>query len=205
MAYKIPLESGEIYHIYNRGIDGCNLFYEQQNYTFFLEKYAKYVSPVMDTFAYCLLGNHFHLLVRIKSEEQRTQLREKPSPKGTHITLNPSRQLGHFFNTYANAINKKYKRTGSLFEEAFERKKVTSDSYLTTLIDYIHKNPVKHGFTNDFTDYPHSSYHSHLSEKNTKLDREYVLEWFGGRNELQKFHIQQQDYDKIKDLIIEFD
>ncbi|WP_338813898.1 hypothetical protein V9L05_00170 [Bernardetia sp. Wsw4-3y2] len=47
--------------------------------------------------------------------------------------------MGHFFNTYANAINKKYKRTGSLFEEAFERKKVTSDSYLTTLIDYIHK------------------------------------------------------------------
>ncbi|WP_338813897.1 hypothetical protein V9L05_00165 [Bernardetia sp. Wsw4-3y2] len=54
MAYKIPLESDEIYHIYNRGIDGCNLFYEQQNYTFFLEKYAKYVSPVMDTFAYYL-------------------------------------------------------------------------------------------------------------------------------------------------------
>ena len=205
MAYKIPLESDHIYHIYNRGIDGCNLFYEEANYTTFLETYAKYASPAMDTLAYCLLGNHFHFLVRIKSEEERTQLREKSSPKGKHITLNPSRQLGHLFNTYANFFNKKYNRTGSLFEEAFERKKVNSDSYLTTMIDYIHKNPVKHRFTDTFEDYPHSSYQSHLSEKATKLDRKYVLEWFGGKNELQKFHSQEQDYDKIKDLIIEFD
>ena len=205
MAYKIPLEAGEIYHIYNRGINGCNLFYEERNYAFFLQKYAKYVSPVMDTLAYCLLKNHFHLLVRIKSEEERTQLREKPSPKGKYITLSPSRQLAHCFNSYAQAINKAYNRTSSLFEEDFERKKVTSDIYLTTLIDYIHKNPVKHGFTDDFTDYPHSSYRSHLSEKKTNLERKYVLDWFGGRNELEKFHHQNKEYDKIKDLIIEFD
>ncbi len=205
MAYKIPLESDHIYHIYNRGIDSCTIFYEERNYKLFLETYAKYASPAMDTLAYCLLGNHFHFLVRIKSEEERTQLREKPSPKGKYITLNPSRQLGHLFNTYANTINKTYKRTGSLFEEAFERKKVDSNIYLTTLIDYIHKNPVKHGFTKDFRDYPHSSYQSHLSEKNTNLDRKMVVEWFGGKSELQKFHSQEQDYDKIKDLIIEFD
>lgn len=205
MAYKIPLESDYIYHIYNRGINGCNLFYEERNYIFFLEKYAKYASPVMDTLAYCLLGNHFHILVHIKSEEERTQLREKPSPKGKYITLEPSRQLGHLFNTYANSFNKKYSRTGSLFEEGFERIKVDSDNYLTTLIDYIHKNPVKHRFTNDFTDYKWSSYHSHLSEKTTKLDRKYVLDWFGGKNELQKFHSQEQDYNKIKEYIIEFD
>jgi len=57
---------------------------------------------------------------------------------------------------------------------------VGNDSYLTTLIDYIHKNPVKHGFTDTFEDYPYSSYQSHISEKATKLDRKYVLEWFGG-------------------------
>ena len=61
-----PLEIGKYYHIYNRGINGCNLFYEEKNYYYFLEKYAHYMSGVLDTFAYCLMPNHFHLLVRVK-------------------------------------------------------------------------------------------------------------------------------------------
>ena len=130
MAYSIPLESGKYYHIYNRGINGTRLFYEERNYYFFLEKYANYTTPVMDTLAYCLMGNHFHVLVKIKSETERTQVREKPSPKSKYITFDPSRQLGHVFNSYAQAINKKYSRTGGLFEAAFRRKEVASETYL---------------------------------------------------------------------------
>jgi putative transposase len=157
--YYPPLESGKVYHIYNRGINGEDIFKEERNYTYFLQKYAYYLLPVLDTFAYCLLKNHFHLLVRIKSDEGRTVKRTKPSPtKETHKVLDPSRQFAHFFSSYAQSINKANKRTGGLFEEPFERKWVDSDVYFIELIRYIHHSPRKHGFTTDIENYPCSSY-----------------------------------------------
>lgn len=65
---QIPLEPGNFYHIYNRGINSCNLFREPTNYEHFLELYDKYISPVADTFAWVLMPNHFHLLVRVKED-----------------------------------------------------------------------------------------------------------------------------------------
>ncbi|MBN1976347.1 MAG: hypothetical protein JW918_03000, partial [Anaerolineae bacterium] len=62
----VPLEHGQYYHIYNRGNNGENIFIEERNYSYFLGLYAKYIEPIADTFAYVLLRNHFHLLVRIK-------------------------------------------------------------------------------------------------------------------------------------------
>ena len=60
----------QYYHVYNRGINGEDLFREERNYRYFLEKYAQYIEPVAETYAYCLLGNHFHLLVRIRDVER---------------------------------------------------------------------------------------------------------------------------------------
>ena len=60
------LTCGNYYHIYNRGIDSCNLFLESDNYEYFLSLYDKYISPVADTFAWVLMPNHFHFLVRLK-------------------------------------------------------------------------------------------------------------------------------------------
>ena len=63
-----PLRPEHFYHIYNRGINGEKLFKQPRNYPYFLQQYAKYIAPVADTYAYALMGNHFHLLVRIKTE-----------------------------------------------------------------------------------------------------------------------------------------
>ncbi len=63
-----PLQPGVYYHIYNRGNNGENLFKEERNYTYFLTLYEKYITPIAFTYAYCLLINHFHILVRIKDE-----------------------------------------------------------------------------------------------------------------------------------------
>ena len=63
-----PLRYGQFYHIYNRGTDGCNLFREADNYEHFLGLYDKYISPVAETFAWVLMPNHFHLLVKVKEE-----------------------------------------------------------------------------------------------------------------------------------------
>jgi len=57
---------GNFYHIYNRGNNRENIFFEENNYYYFLEKYDKYLTNYLETFAYCLLPNHFHLLVRVK-------------------------------------------------------------------------------------------------------------------------------------------
>ena len=65
-----PLIAGNYYHIYNRGIDSCNLFKEPDNFEYFLNLYDKYISPVADTFAWVLMPNHFHFLIRIKEESE---------------------------------------------------------------------------------------------------------------------------------------
>ena len=64
------LEFGNYYHIYNRGIDSCNLFFEPENYEYFLGIYDKYISPIADTFAWVLMPNHFHFSLRIKGKEE---------------------------------------------------------------------------------------------------------------------------------------
>lgn len=77
----ISLEYGKFYHIYNRGINGCNFFNENENYDYFLHLYDKYVSKVAKTFAWVLMRNHFHFLVRIKSVEE-LNLQGVKNPEG---------------------------------------------------------------------------------------------------------------------------
>ena len=67
-----PLNYGKFYHIYNRGINSCDLFHENTNYEYFLGLYDKHISPMADTYAWVLMKNHFHFLVRIKEENART-------------------------------------------------------------------------------------------------------------------------------------
>jgi putative transposase len=81
-----------------------------------------------------------------------------------------------------------YDRRGSLFERPFKRKIVSDENYFTQLIAYIHNNPVHHGFCNNLVDWPHSSFHTYLMDKPTKLNKKYLDEWFGNREALLEFH-----------------
>jgi len=67
---KIPLEPDNFYHIYNHAVSKENIFRSEENFDFFLKKYHKYISPIADTFAYCLMPNHFHFAVKIKSADE---------------------------------------------------------------------------------------------------------------------------------------
>ena len=62
----IPLLPNKYYHLINRGNNKRNIFYQHRNYAYFLSKYAEYMTPYLETYAYCLLPNHFHLLVAVK-------------------------------------------------------------------------------------------------------------------------------------------
>ena len=166
MPQPIPLEHGKYYHIYNRE----NIFVQECNYPYFLKLYAKHIEPIADTFAYCLTRNHFHLLVRIKTEEEiQKTLRVLKTLRVSAKTLRVYQVFSNFFNAYTKAINKAYGRTGSLFEHPFGRIQVTSEAYYSRLVIYIHRSPQKHGFVTDFRDWPYSSYHALLSAKPTRL------------------------------------
>mgnify|MGYP005756757093 CR=1 FL=1 len=176
MQKMIQLEPGKFYHLYTRGNNKETLFREPDNYHYFLQLYRKYVAPYADTFAYCLLPNHVHFLVRIK-EEDALKLKWKVEDDTKLVSIN--RQLGHLLNAYAKAINLKYDRVGRLFQHRFGRKEVTSEAYFTRLIYYIHFNPQHHGLLNDFSEWPYSSYHSITSKSRTSLQREAVLSGLG--------------------------
>jgi putative transposase len=199
MVSPPALQYGVYYHIYNRGVNQENIFREERNYTYFLKLYAHYIGPVADTYAYCLLRNHFHLLVRIHDEEEIEAQTLKVSE--TFRVLNPSRQFSNLFNAYAKAINKAYDRTGSLFQHPFGRVAVTDDSYFLNLVAYIHHNPQKHGFVNDFREWRYSSYQAHLSDQTTRLKRAQVLDWFQGQEAFVAFHQIDVDARSIAPLI----
>jgi len=195
MTSPSAIQHGVYYHIYNRGVNRENIFREERNYAYFLKLYAQHIEPVADTYAYCLLRNHFHLLVRIRDKEAL----KVPETK----VLNPSHQFSTLFNAYAKAINKTYDRTGSLFQHPFGRVAVTSDAYFTCLVAYIHRNPQKHHFVDDFREWPYSSYQAHLSQQATRLKRDEVLDWFQGREPFAAFHQMIVDENRIAPLILD--
>jgi putative transposase len=179
------LEYGKYYHIFNRGNNREDLFKEEKNYDYFLKLYIHHIDPVADTFAYCLMKNHFHLLVRIKEKDELERL-AKYLKLGK--SLDPLQSFKNFFISYSKSINKAYGRTGALFEYPFKKIEINSDLYFSRLVHYIHFNPQHHGFTDDFRTYPYSSYQLILSEQVTTLQRGAVIQWFGGKKDFLGFH-----------------
>ena len=199
----IPLEYGQFYHIYNRGINSCNLFYKNENYEHFLHLYDKYISSVAETFAWVLMKNHFHLLVQIKKENEISFPKNLRGFKNLDGLDRINKQFSNLFNAYTKSINKRYSRTGSLFEHPFKRLKVESDNQLKYLVYYIHHNPIHHGFCDHFLDYPWSSYITMVSPKETKLKRDEVLCWYNNESNFVKCHNEEQ-IQKIEKLNIDF-
>jgi len=186
MSQETPLINGHYYHIYNRGNNGENLFFEERNYDYFLKLYIHYIYPIADTYAYCLMKNHFHLLVRINP---KLNLLGFQNLEG----LNYSQYFSNLFNAYTKSINKNYHRTGSLFEKNFKRILIDDDSYFVQLVCYIHRNPQKHGFTKDFRTYAYSSYQTISQQKQSRIESQQVLEWFGSLQSFKNYHLQFED------------
>jgi len=172
---KSPVCPDRYYHIYNRGNNRDKLFYHSGDYFFFLAKYKEYVAPFAETYAFCLLPNHFHFLIKTRNEIS--------SSKSV-----VSNQLRKLFICYTKRINFMQKRTGGLFTKNFQRIEISDEAYLSHLVNYIHKNPVKHGIQNNYESYIYSSYRIILSESKTHLNREAIIYWFGGKKEFILYH-----------------
>lgn len=196
-----PLEEGVYYHIYNRGNGGENVFREKRNYEYFMRLYAQHLEPFVETFAYCLLKNHFHLLVRIKDVTGF----QKPV---TSRPIDATQAFSNWFNAYAKAYNKAYARNGSLFQRPFRRVPVVTEGHLYNVVRYIHRNPQKHGFVADFREWEFSSFHEFtdvtgfqnpVTSAVTSANK--VLEWFGGLQPFLDFHHDAQDERAVQGII----
>lgn len=176
-----------IFHIFNRGINGAKVFFEEKNYHYFLKQYSRYVHPLVHTYAYCLLGNHFHILIKVRSGEHIRSVVQHNKEKEAYWHI--SNAFSSFLQSYTRAMNKMYHRKGPLFESPFKRIAVPEEAYFSRLLIYIHLNPEKHGIIDDYRNYPYSSYHAYREmEKNTKLNKAEVLAWFGGNKGFIDFH-----------------
>lgn len=180
-----PLESNYYYHVYNRANGTENLFLAESNYLHFLVLMKKHLVEIVDIYSYCLLPNHFHLLVRVKEN-----------------VTNPSQAFSNLFNAYTKAINKQYNRHGSLFQRPFKRIKVSDESYLKALVVYIHTNPELHGVCNSYRTYVHSSFPIFLSKGKTALLRQDVINWFHDLDNFILMH-DQRVYNINDDILLE--
>jgi REP element-mobilizing transposase RayT len=207
--FRVPFLPDTNYHVFNHGNGDELIFKRPDNYRYFLEKVSVYVLPVAKVFAYCLMPNHFHLSVRIRSGPQlfeffrskklhkliRQYGKALPEDSAQLIRIGENdlpdliaRQFGDFLNGYTQAFNREQHRKGSLFLDNIQRKIITHDAYWLELIRYIHANPVHHRFCQHVTDWKYSSYAAFLSDKPTQLERREVLEGFGNRDEFIRYH-----------------
>ena len=147
MPRKPRIELAGKYHIINRGVAQMNIFKEPSDYEYFEELMCFYAKSFGITIHnYCLMGNHYHLLLEIQSENLSKFMRQ--------LNMN-----------YSIYFNKKYKRVGHLWQGRFKSWYITDESYLYTLMCYIEQNPLKANMVKDIAEYPYSSYHYFLNYK----------------------------------------
>jgi len=163
MSRKLPkFEVGGYYHVYNRGAGRSRIFAEPENYRYLLRWLAYYSREFgVPVIAYCLMPNHYHFLLRESS--------------GSGV----ARLVQRLFNRYTKAYNRRYGRSGTLFEGPYRAIRVDRQEYLLHLVRYIHLNPVMAGLVRHPGDWPFSDFNEWAGRAKPVLgDRELRRELF---------------------------
>ena len=171
-----PLLVDEIYHIYNRGVNKESIFFSERNYQFFLDRMQKYLISNSDILAYCLMPNHFHILLQIKAEGF------------------PKKSLHPFLKSYVMAINNEQDRVGPLFQGRFKARMIDNDGYLLECMKYIHFNPVLANLANSPEAWKNSSFTQYFhKEMNSIVDTTLIMNFFENKTEFLGFHESEID------------
>ena len=202
------------YHIFNHANGFENIFTVDDNYRFYLDKYQQYILPIAETYAYCLLPNHFHLVVRIRRREvleevfrnfKSTNFSKFPNLEKVEVTDNMieyyiSKQFANLFSCYTQSFNKVNKRRGSLFLKNFRREPIENKAYFLNAVIYTHRNPVHHAFCDRYTDWSYTSF-CEIKERNSHMiEVEKLLRMFGGRDSFIDLH--EQSANKFRESLI---
>ena len=177
--------SGEYYHIYNRGNGKQDVFLDAQDFTFFLRRLAQNLFPEKEGMvrsiplpensfslvSYCLMPNHFHLLLRQNTDPQTSKL------------------ILRVCTSYAKYFNKKYEKVGHVFQDQFQQIRIQSDEYLLWLSAYIHQNPVVAGLAHEPFQYQWSSYAAFIGTPgmDSLCDTTVILQQFSNVEAYRKF------------------
>lgn len=168
------------YHLYNRGNNKQLIFKTEENYHY-LEKLIEINSKRFHiaVIAYCLMPNHYHFLLR---QDRETQI---------------SRFIQSTFQSYTQAVNKVWERTGKLFENAVRAKLINEDSYLVHLCRYIHLNPVEAGLVANPANWLYSNYLQCIGEKESNIQaQDFFNNWFESGDEYREFVEQYAEEQK---------
>lgn len=183
-----PLEEGHYYHIYNKSISDNSLFIDQADYEKFIGNLEKYTSEKFKCYAYCLVPNHFHLLLSV-SPGSHQNLYPLLTPSGVKKNRSKaSLELSHLFNSYAQYFNFKYQRKGGLFLKPFRRKRLNDMAYFNMLICYIHLNPLKHKIFHNYLDYPFSSIIAYKTRSHPFIKTKEAIRHFGSWDNFWQAH-----------------
>jgi REP element-mobilizing transposase RayT len=177
---QTPFVQGLYYHIYNRGNNRLSIFFQPENYLYFLGRVKKYIVPLAKVVSYCLMPTHYHLLLRIQTSEFL---------ENSEVSL--SNAMMRLSVSYTKAINKRFSRVGSIFQGQFQAKPIKTYPHLLNLCVYIHANPVKDGLVALPEDWIYSNYLDWLGQRDGMLvDREFIQEHFGSPDEYQELVMQ---------------
>jgi putative transposase len=159
----MQFQKGTLFHIYNRGNNRQTIFFERENYLYFLFKVRKYLLPHCEILSYCLMPNHFHLLIYA---DERTMQTVKIGNNDINVL---SYGFQNLLSSYTKAINRKFERTGSLFTQNTKAKALAPvpDGYIC--LKYIHQNPLKAGLVRDMNDWEFSSFQDYAGIRNGSL------------------------------------
>lgn len=160
------------HHLYNRGANKALVFLENENYLFFLRKMKYYSNKFqIKVLSYCLMPNHFHIFLKQMTDNYPVSI-----------------FISNLLNSYVKSINKKYNRSGTLFEGKTKNKHIEDETYFKWIIKYILENPVKAKLTANISDWDFSNAKDLLEIISGKLtDVEYVKTFFQLKEIMHKF------------------
>jgi len=215
--YLANFESGKYYHVYNRTNNKEDLFKDDLDKMVFLNKIKSYSEGYFDVVAYCLLENHFHLLIKVhpiqsiishlkrffEFELSAAQNSFLSAPDESSLNQTVVSQLRSLFISYTIGINKKHNRKGNLFNRSCKRIYVDDISYLKKLVLYIHNNPIKHLLRKDINSYEWSSFFELTHDSKFLCNQESLIKIFGREENLIEIHSKNNNYKEIADILME--
>lgn len=184
-------EFEQIYHLYTRVSGNENIFKNDNNYTFFLAKVEKYLLPILEIHAYCLVPQRFSFLISFRSQAEifknlKLENVEISEDKIHKILMQP---ISNLLNSYSKSYNKMYGRKGALFIDYIKRQKIDDVELLKNIFRKIHQIPTENFSNTGFEEWKYSSYQSYLDDqKYSKIKREMMMPYFSGKDEFISFH-----------------
>ena len=204
--YFADFIEGGTYHVYNRTNNKEPLFKDEEDHLSFLSIYNHFLNPLCLTYAYCLIPNHFHFLIQLKSKKELLEYLEQipqetlakternyikcQNEDSLHLLF--GKTLSRMFGSYTHYYNRTYKRKGNLFNRRVKRRFVFDDDYFKQLLFYINTNSEKHGLTDDYKEYLWSSSYEIKNGNYYLLDRNSIIDKLGRKSQFFK------SIDKVK-------